>query len=381
MKIITFYLPQFHAIPENDKWWGKGFTEWVNVKKAKSLFEGHEQPKIPLNENYYNLLDADVMRWQVKLAKNYGIYGFCFYHYWFDGHLLLEKPMENYLSDQTLDFPYCICWANENWTNQWVADKHKVLIAQTYGNIENWKEHYDYLSQFFKDKRYIRVNNRPLLVIYRPDLIPNVKDMLEKYVEFAKTDGFEGLCFMCQRPDSLLSGSHSDLSAFDYCIEYQPAFAFNNIQKKQNLLWLRKLKRQLLLNIEKYLHISTENFRLSKIKNDLTIYDYDKIWNNIINSAPMTDKSIPGAFVNWDNTPRKGIRGSVVIGSSPKKFKKYLKRQIWHTRNEYKQDIIFLFAWNEWAEGGFLEPDEKYGYGYLSAIYEALKETNELPFT
>lgn len=378
MKIIAFYLPQFHEIPENNEWWGKGFTEWVNVKKAKPLFDGHNQPKIPINNNYYDLLDINVMRWQASIAKKYGLYGFCFYHYWFDGHLLLQKPIENYLSDKSIDFPYCICWANENWTNQWVADKYNVLIAQTYGGAPNWEEHYAYLQQFFTDQRYIRIDNKPLFVIYRPDLIPNLRDMLACFSELAKRDGLDGLCFVCQRPDSMLNGNQFDITAFDFCIEYQPAFAFSSIQKKQSLVGLRKLKRRLLLNIEKYFHISTDNFRLSKLRNDLLFYDYDELWNRIIESAPMTDRSIPGAFVNWDNTPRKGIRGSVVVGATPKKFKEYLKQQIIHAKETYKQDMIFMFAWNEWAEGGYLEPDEKNKYENLDAIYEALKETNEL---
>ena len=378
MKIIAFYLPQFHEIPENNEWWGKGFTEWVNVKKAKPLFDGHDQPKIPLNNNYYDLLDVDVMRWQASIAKEYGLYGFCFYHYWFDGHLLLQKPIENYLYEKSIDFPYCICWANENWTNQWVADNQKVLIAQTYGERKDWEKHYVYLRQFFSDPRYIRIDNKPLFVIYRPDLIPNLRDMLACFSELARKDGLDGLCFVCQRPDSMLSGNRSDIAAFDFCIEYQPAFAFNAVQKKQSLVMLRKLKRRLFLNVEKYLHISTENLRLSKLKNGLKIYRYDDLWETIVNSHPRTDRSIPGAFVNWDNTPRKGIRGSVVTGATPQKFNKYLKQQIMHAKNEYKCDMIFMFAWNEWAEGGFLEPDEKHGYEYLQAIHSALKDSKEL---
>ena len=166
MKVIAFYLPQFHTIPENDEWWGKGFTEWTNVKAAKPLFEGHVQPRIPLNNNYYNLLDDEVMEWQVELARQYGVYGFCFYHYWFDGHMLLEKPMENMLNSDKINFPYCICWANENWTNAWTANGDvKTLIKQTYGDREEWERHFSYLLDFFKDKNYIKENNKPLFVL------------------------------------------------------------------------------------------------------------------------------------------------------------------------------------------------------------------------
>ena len=163
MKIIAFYLPQYHEIPENNKWWGKGFTEWVNVKKAHPLFEGHYQPRVPLNKNYYNLLDEEVQKWQVSLAKKYGIYGFCFYHYWFDGHLLLEKPVEQWLKNRDLDLPFCICWANENWTQAWVSKESTVLIAQKYGDKEMWRRHFEYLLPYFKDTRYIKENGRPLM--------------------------------------------------------------------------------------------------------------------------------------------------------------------------------------------------------------------------
>ena len=160
MKIIAFYLPQFHNIPENDEWWGDGFTEWVNVKKAKPLFDGHVQPKEPLNDNYYNLLDDNIKIWQAKIAKEYGVYGFCYYHYWFNGKLLLEKPMEQMLNNKKIDIPFCISWANEPWTKAWVNEK-KVLIPQSYGGVNEWKEHFDYLLPFFKDERYIKVHNKP----------------------------------------------------------------------------------------------------------------------------------------------------------------------------------------------------------------------------
>ena len=149
MKIITFYLPQFHTIPENDEWWGEGFTEWVNMKKAQPLYEGHYQPRVPLNNNYYDLSDPETMRWQVSLANKYGVYGWCLYHYWFNGKLLLEKPVENLLRDKSLNIHYCLSWANEPWTNGWVAEKAKVLIAQRYGREKEWKEHFDYLLPFF----------------------------------------------------------------------------------------------------------------------------------------------------------------------------------------------------------------------------------------
>ena len=199
MKIIAFYLPQFHAIPENDKWWGKGFTEWINVKKATPLFNGHYQPRVPLNKNYYNLLDGGTMAWQVELAKHYGIYGFCFYHYWFNGHLLLEKPVENYLNNHELNLPFCICWANEHWTNGWVSKENKILIAQKYGGVAEWKKHFYYLLDFIKDPRYIKLDNKPLVIIYRPELIDSRNEMLDCWQELAINEGLSGLTFAYQQ--------------------------------------------------------------------------------------------------------------------------------------------------------------------------------------
>lgn len=380
MKIIAFYLPQFHCIPENDNWWGKGFTEWVNVKKAQPLFDGHEQPKIPYGNNYYDLSDVSVMRWQAEIAKKNGLYGFCFYHYWFDGKMLLEKPVDNYLRANDINFPYCICWANENWTNQWVSDDHKTLISQTYGDKEVWREHFNYLLPFFKDKRYIKKDGKPIFVIYRPDIIPKIKKMLDYFDEMAVQSGLDGLCFICQRSDMLKNGLPADISMFDYSIEYQPSAAFHQMMlKEQKYKWLRAVKRNFLLFIEKYLGVSTGGMYLSKInKDNVSLYDYDEVWEQILNSEPQSSKSIPGAFVNWDNTPRKGVRGSAVVGFTPDKFRNYLSRQIRITKERNNQDMIFMFAWNEWAEGGYLEPDAQNGFACLNAIKEALNENKEI---
>ena len=224
MKIITFYLPQFHEIPENNKWWGEGFTEWVNMKKAKPLFDNHYQPRVPLNKNYYNLLDIDVMRWQAKIASEAGIYGFCFYHYWFDGHMLLEKPMENFLNHPEIDINYCISWANEDWTNAWVTSNSKTLISQTYGNEQDWEKHYQYFKPFFQDKRYIKEDGKPFLILYRPEIIPCLNEMLDYWRKRAIDDGFKGLTIAYQHVNFGMMEKKDD-SRFDYQIEYQPAYA------------------------------------------------------------------------------------------------------------------------------------------------------------
>jgi len=367
MKVIAFYLPQFHSIPENDKWWGKGFTEWVNVKKAEPLFDKHYQPRVPLNNNYYNLLDEDVLKWQVDLANKHNVYGFCFYHYWFSGKKLLEKPVEKFLENKDLKTHYCLCWANEHWTNVWANGNAKVIMEQSYGKQEDWKEHFDYLLQFFKDERYICENNRPLLVIYRPELIDCLEKMLNYWNELAKENGFDGIDFAYQNVSYALSDKRND-SLFKYAIEYQPNWAL----ALQNKSRLQNFKKEILLFFEKRLKINMRE-KLQKFS-DLTIEDYDKIWDFILNMKPSSDISVPGAFVDWDNTPRKGKRGLVINNATPEKFEKYLKKLIVKAKNEYKKDMIFIFAWNEWAEGGYLEPDSKYGCKYLEAIRNALKD-------
>ncbi|NMM65092.1 glycosyl transferase [Clostridium sp. P21] len=381
MKIIAFYLPQFHSIPENDEWWGKGFTEWVNVKQAKSLFEGHYQPRIPLNNNYYCLMDDNVLKWQTEIAKEYGIYGFCIYHYWFEGHKLLEKPLEKFRDNPELNMPYCICWANESWTNAWIATGDvKTLIKQTYGEKDEWKNHFDYFLTFFKDKNYISNSGKPLLVIYRPELIENLNDMLDYWNELAIENGFNGIDFAYQQISFSLQKEMDD-SRFKYDIEYQPGYARFDLQNNQsNRLKLLTFKmrtkiRNLVTLVDRKLNV---NITARLTKNQLKIEDYDQLCDAIINRKPKSEKSIPGMFVGWDNTPRRGKNATVCTNSTPEKFKYYLTKQILNAKVNYKKDMMFIFAWNEWAEGGYLEPDKKYQYKYLEAIKDALTENNEL---
>ena len=378
MKIIAFYLPQYHEIPENNEWWGKGFTEWTTMKKAKPLYEGHYQPRIPMDGNYYNLLDPKVMEWQCKIAKDYGLYGFCFYHYWFDGHLLLQKPVEQYLKDEKCELPFCICWANEHWTRAWESKKNQVLIAQRYGGEKEWIEHFEYLKPFLCDPRYIHIDGKPLVIIYRPELIDCLEKMLKCWQKLAINCGIGELSFAYQYVNYDLDES-KDKSLFDYAIEYQPVYATTymgmdvarnkTISKNKTKLFFEK-KFHVILDFNSIKHL----FRKGPKKTS-----YDLTWKYILNHKPKDMKHLPGAFVDWDNTPRKGENGTVFTGATPEKFREYMKKMIIRAKTEYKKDYIFMFAWNEWSEGGYLEPDEKYGYDYLKSIKRALVETNELP--
>lgn len=377
MKIIAWYLPQFHEIPENNLWWGKGFTDWVNVKKGKKYSSEQRQPRQPLNNKYYDLLDDNIKAWQVDLAKKYGIYGFCFHHYWFGGKLLLEKPMEQYLANKTLDLPFCINWANEHWTTSWAGGK-KVLIKQDYGKEKDWVEHFNYLLPFFKDSRYIKEDGKPLICIFIPQLIDCLQEMMNCWQKLAKQNGFPGLKISYVNKgntNSELTKQEKDL--FDYCIDYHPAVVFYDLDKtgKHGLygaiktLW-RATGKKILAKF---------NIASLSVSERLRKDNYDDVWNAILQRKPEGNNNIPGAIVDWDNTARKNKQGSYFSNVSSEKLYIYLKQLILRTKKVYHQDKIFIFSWNEWAEGGYLEPDTDNGYGMLKAVEKALKDTNEFP--
>lgn len=378
MKTIALYVPQYHPIPLNDKYWGKGFTEWVNVKNAKPLFEGHNQPRIPLNNNYYNLLDRETKKWQIELAKKYGIYGFCFYHYWFNGEKLLEKPAEQILEDKTLNIPFCFSWANEAWSMEWVG-KNQVIMPQFYGEKKEWKEHFDYLLPFFKDERYIKENGKPLFVIYRPGSINCLSEMIKYWRELAKEAGFPDLVILNQNPDFMIN-KKVDHSQIDYDIEFEPATSKLNMYGEKFKL-VKSIRHRILDFTEKRFGWDLRKYGqnlMAKATNS-QFPSYDATWENILQRKPYSSKSIPTAFVDWDNSPRYKKKARVYIGASPKKFGKYFSRLIKKTKDEYKKDMMFIMAWNEWGEGGYLEPDTTNGYGYLQEIKKALEDNNEFP--
>lgn len=361
MKVIAFYLPQFHEIPENNIWWGKGFTEWTNVKKSTPLFPGHYQPRVPLDECYYDLSDYRVIKNQAELANKYGIFGFCIYHYWFNGHLLLHRPMELLLEHKEIDIHYCISWANEDWTNAWVKNDKKVLIQHDYSKKEDITDHFNYLLPFFKDPRYIQIDHKPLFVIYRPELIPNLSEFVKTFNTLAQKNGFSGIVFASQQYQCLTINK-IDRRLFDYHIEYQPDFV--NFFSK-SFIW--RVSYKFFKKYMKYKFV--DNMRKSET---LKLIDYDDAWKRILKFGPINKNALPGAFVNWDNTPRHKGNGTVYTNFSPQKFKKYLCQQIIRAKKDYKTDYLFLFAWNEWGEGGYIEPDEKYRYQYLEAVQNAL---------
>jgi len=388
LKIIAFYLPQFHEIPENNEWWGKGFTEWTNTQKAKPLFKNHYQPRQPYNDNFYNLLDDNVKHWQIELAKKYGIHGFCFYHYWFkDGKRLLEKPVDQFLFNKSLDFPFCLSWANEPWSRRWDGSEHKIIMPQEYGGEKEWIDHFYYLLPFFKDSRYIQNQGKPIFIIYKPELFDSVNKMIDCWQNLAIQNGLTGISFIFQHALLQLT-NNKDVSKFDFAIEFEPGFTTSRdryfisksrkINELVNHIITFKINK-LITRSKLILNVLLDHQKFFKLKYRFTVRtekDYDYIVSEAIKNKPLSEKALPGVFTSWDNTPRRGKNATVYIGSTPKKFKDYLSAQIKRAKYVYKKDMLFLNAWNEWAEGAYLEPDKLFEFQYLQAVRDALDENS-----
>ena len=360
MKVITMYLPQFHRVKENDEWWGAGFTEWTAVKGAAPLFEGHDQPRVPLHENYYDLLDKRTMQWQAGLMKKYGVDGQCIYHYWFkDGRKILEKPAENLLQWKDIDMPFCFCWANESWARTWsklrpanvwmVTDNKKegneqkvvkaeLLIEQAYGDEKQWRIHFDYLLPFFKDDRYIRIEKKPVFVIYQSAQISCLGEMLDCWNRWSREAGMEGIYII---------GANSDARSnrwLDGLLQHEPQFSIGQVA---NCKW-----------------------------GDLVKTDYDRIWKALLERYSYVPTTFYGGFVGYDSTPRCGDKGIIIENDNPIKFRNYLSELL--AKNAASgRNIVFVNAGKEWGEGMYLEPDKKYEYGYLEAILYAKEHYKE----
>lgn len=360
MKIIAFYLPQFHEIKENNVWWEKGFTEWTNVKKSRPVFKGHNMPRIPLNGNYYDLTNVETLKWQAKIAKEYGIYGFAYYHYWSEGHMLLEKPAEIMLNHKDVDIPFCFSWANHTWTRVWADKTNEVLWSQKYGDESDWKAHFEYLLPFFKDERYIRVNGKPMMILYNPLHVKEYPQMMKKWQQWAREAGLRGICFLHQQNE------------FDHTTEPGGELYDGGIEFQMNRAVKEYIRHSKSFAMERILNRVADKIPFLRCKATTMHYSYDDIWNIVLKQKPKGEDWFPGAFVDWDNTPRRKNRGQVCTDVTPEKFEKYLTQQIRRTMDVYHKEYLFMFAWNEWGESGYLEPDEKYGWKMLEAVKNAL---------
>lgn len=367
-KIITFYLPQYHPIPENDLWWGKDFTDWINVKKAKPRYMGHYQPHIPSELGYYDLRDEKIRNAQAELAKEHGIFGFCYYHYWFNGKMLLEKPFNEVLNSKKPDFPFCLCWANENWTRRWDGLDSEILMQQNYAEYDV-KFHIDWLSNAFKDPRYIRINNKPLFLIYNASGITNLPEIIKTYRINAKNNGIDDI-YICSVKSihNKLNDTEAISYGFDALVEFIPG------TEEKIPVKLSGLPRYFLFKIiNKFLNIT----RLSKFIGKLpvtSIHDYNKFANLNIDKKDFKEKTFPCVIPSWDNSARKRMSASIQNTDS-NIFKKWLISSFKKVE-DYDNDekIVFINAWNEWAEGCHLEPDLKNGRKFLNAVKQSLEE-------
>ncbi|MGE3279216.1 MAG: glycoside hydrolase family 99-like domain-containing protein, partial [Candidatus Altimarinota bacterium] len=334
IKPICFYLPQFHAIPENDQWWGEGFTEWTNVGKAESLFDGHQVKRPHADIGNYDLLEKKIRKKQGEMAKQYGVYGFAYHHYWFKGKKLLEKPLELMLEDGYPDLPFCLNWANEPWTRTWDGLEKEILQPQEYGDEEDWKKHFEYLLKFFQHPKYIKVNEAPVFSVYRLGHIPQAREMIDCWRKLARENGFPGLHIV------QVLGSFADSQidpkfegVVDAVCEFQPNFS---------------------------------NFfgaDIDLVQNISTV-DMSSVWEKITDLPKSHAVYYRGGFPGWDNSPRRGREGYVFRNGSAENFEKFLKQQFLEIKKNPNQDENFFFinAWNEWGEGCVMEPDEVGGY-------------------
>lgn len=374
-KIVAFYFPQFHEIPENNEWWGKGFTDWSLVKESKPLFKDHHQPRIPIDEDYYNPCDKETLLKQSELAKKYGIDGFMFYHYWFDGKLYLEKPMEVFLSNPDIDISFCVTWANESWTRSWVGKPEVFLQKQNHSTDKNiWEKHFNYLLPFLKDSRAIRIENKPVFLIYQPFLINNSKAMIAFWNELALQNGLEGLYFIAIKNHDYQSLDF--LSSYNAIMKFQPREAYSSKDfKEYNVSARFQILRKLPQII--HLYLNKLNQKISKHK----IFDSKKIWDIIIKNSYINEfkgyklKIFESAFFEWDNTPRYKKSAKIFTGLSNDDMKKNLKKLMKEAAKN-NSPYVFFNAWNEWSESAYLEPDKKNGYKHLEIIKEVIDELN-----
>jgi len=379
-RIIGLYLPQYHPIPENDEWWGKGFTEWTNVAKARPQFRGHYQPRIPADLGFYDLRLPEVREQQAELAREAGLEGFCYYHYWFgNGKQLLQRPFEEVLASGKPDFPFCLCWANHDWTNKtWTTGtslRKDAIIAQMHYDRNDYIRHFNYLLPAFRDSRYIKVDGKPLFAVWAPRDIPDAKQFIDLWQQLAKENGFPGIHLVgyTQNASSHATKSGKKLWDANQAAErYQEildlgfdAVISSGLGRAQTIV---KGKWHKALFVATYKKIPWMAMRSDYAKTMEHYYVEEDTWENVY----------PTLMPQWDRTPRDAHNSDPLTNSTPEKFKVTVEnalRLVEHKLPEHQ--LLFLKAWNEWAEGNYVEPDQKFGHGYIQAIRQAIENHNK----
>lgn len=350
-RAIAFYLPQFHPIPENDEWWGKGFTEWTNTVRARPLFRGHYQPHLPAELGFYDLRVPEVRQAQAELARAHGIEAFCYYHYWFAGERLLSRPFEEVVSTGKPDFPFCLCWANQTWTGVWHGEPNRILARQTYPGVEDYKRHFAAVLPAFLDKRYLRVDGKPLFLVFMPNELPDPKQFTDVWRQLADRAGLPGV-FLVGVKHVVHNWEPSD-DGFDGSTTSRLPARRGWVSKRRPVAWIRN--------------------EWGKVRRLPTIYRYADVARELLYTRGSPDEHFPCVIPNWDNTPRSGYRGLVLHGATPELFRSHLRAAVslaQRARPEHR--LLFVKSWNEWAEGNHLEPDVRFGRGYLEVMRDEL---------
>jgi lipopolysaccharide biosynthesis protein len=365
VRTIAIYLPQFHPIPENDLWWGKGFTEWRNVVKAKPRFEGHYQPHLPADLGFYDLRLAETRQAQVDLAKKYGVYGFCYYHYWFNGRRILERPFTEVFESGKPDFPFMLCWANENWTRIWDGGEGSVLLEQKYSPEDDLK-HINALIPYFKDERYIKIEGRPVFCIYKDSAFPDIQSTLQVFKGECAKHGINLYVCRFERARGTKADNPHGLG-FDAAIDFQPLSRSYKDYRKSKKTTFKYLR------YDKYLDFLKRKILKRKVERD-SIIDLSEFVDFDIKRQYPNYKLFPGVSPGWDNSSRRvGRKATIFKNGTPEVFRKWIRNKLTHfTPYSREENFLFVNAWNEWAEGNHLEPCEKYGLAYLEILREEL---------
>ena len=351
MELLALYLPQFHPIPENDRWWGPGFTEWTNVTRARPLFRGHVQPHLPADLGFTDLRVPETREAQADLARAHGVTGFCYWHYWFAGHRLLERPFDEVLASGRPDFPFCLAWANQTWSGVWHGAPDRILVEQTYPGPEDDRAHFESLLPALRDPRYVRVGGRPLLFVYQPGELPDAARFVDAWQAMAEDAGLGGLYLVACLGESPYRSQVAD--GFDAGVLFRLPFTRTTTVKVRDRLIARGLAR----GPRRYPYL------------------------DVLADPPAEFSGLlfPGVFPNWDNTPRSGRLGAVATGSSPERFRAHVRRALELVAGHpADQQVVVVKSWNEWAEGNYLEPDLEVGAARLEVLRDELARAGHL---
>lgn len=346
-RIVAFYLPQFHPVPENDRWWGKGFTEWTNTAKATPMFRGHYQPHVPADLGFYDLRVPETRIAQAEMAREYGIEAFCYYHYWFAGRRMIERPFNEVLASKQPDFPFCLCWANQTWSGVWHGAPDRILIEQTYPGLDDHRAHFETLLEAFRDPRYMTVDGKPVFVLYAPSDIPDVVKVIDFWRELAVTAGLRGLHMVScgHHPPGWNPGGHGFDAVTIFALPERRPW----VSRRRPVTWLKR--------------------QYDDTVGRPTVYSYAEILPHLLPEPIAGLRNYPTVIPGWDNTPRSGKNGLVLHGATPELFRIHVRQALDRVRGTLREhNLVFVKSWNEWAEGNHLEPDLKFGRGYLEVI-------------